>query len=257
MTLSQSKVTQAMILAAGRGERFRPFTDTRPKPLIPVQGKPLIDWQLERLHRQGFTRIVINSCYMADMLEAHVSRWSDTLDIIISREETALETGGGIRHALPHFQGNPFYVINADVLFWPMNDAAPFAALHNALQENPHLSAVLLLQPSTNVKGLTSNGDFHCNTDGYLKRRVKEYSAPYLFTGIQLLQPDAFEETKQSAFSMNVVYDTLMQQSRIAGVINANGTMLHVGDPQGYVEVETWLDSHTVETTKHQNLHTA
>lgn len=107
---------KAMILAAGRGVRMRPLTDTTPKSLLAVGGKPLIVWQLEKLARAGFTEAVINHAHLGDMIEAALgdgSRYG--LSIRYSPEREALETAGGIALALPLFGAEPFLVINADI----------------------------------------------------------------------------------------------------------------------------------------------
>ena len=152
-------ITQAMILAAGRGARFRPVTDTLPKPLVTLGGKALIDWQIEALLAQGITRIVINCCYLAEQLIAHVQSQDYGCEILFSHEETALETGGGIKRALPFFEGKPFYAVNSDVVLWPESKGY-LMQLYRAFTLRPELKLALLLQPTLGAIGLQGAGGF-------------------------------------------------------------------------------------------------
>lgn len=108
-----SKVTRAMIMGAGLGIRMRPLTDDRPKPMVMVAGRPLIDHAIDRLIAAGVTRVVVNVHYKAEMLRAHLDKRRD-VDIVYSDEtERLLDTGGGVVKAMPHFGGEPFFVINS------------------------------------------------------------------------------------------------------------------------------------------------
>lgn len=134
---------KAMILAAGRGERLRPLTDTTPKPLIEVQGKPLIQWHIERLHAAGFSEIVVNVSWLKEQIAAFLgdgSRWG--VSIRISEEPPgALDTGGGIFNALPLLGNEPFFVVNGDVFtaytFTTANRPAPDDLAHLVLVNGP------------------------------------------------------------------------------------------------------------------------
>ena len=112
-----SKVTRAMIMGAGLGIRMRPLTDDRPKPMVMVAGRPLIDHAIDRLIAAGVTRVVVNVHYKAEMLRAHLDKRRD-VDIVYSDEtERLLDTGGGVVKAMPHFGGEPFFVINSDSIW--------------------------------------------------------------------------------------------------------------------------------------------
>jgi MurNAc alpha-1-phosphate uridylyltransferase len=237
--------TQAIVLAAGRGARFRPLTDTLPKPLVPLQGKPLIDWQLEMLAAQGIQRVVVNCCYLKERLMAHVrARDYGFAELVLSEEETALETGGGIKKALPFFQGEPFFAVNSDVVMMPAQ-AGLLASLVQAMRIKPELQAVLLLQARVGIVGLQSAGDFFCDAYGRLARRGTHAEAPFVFTGVQLLHPRAFAGEEASIFSMNKIYDALLAGQEeahvMAGIINNESMMLHVGDMEGYRAVEEYM----------------
>ncbi len=240
-------VTQAIILAAGRGARFRPVTDTLPKPLVQIGGKALIEWQIEALLAQGVKRILINCCYLADQLIAHVVAQGYDGDIIFSHEETALETGGGIKRALPHFEGRLFYAVNSDVVLWPTSGNY-LAQLRRAFTLRPELKLALLLHPTLGAIGLNGAGDFFCHTDGMLWRRGMQKTAPYFFTGLQLMHPSVFDRMEQTIFSMNHVYNQLLAEmpEAMAGIVNPAGYMLHVGDAQGHAACEAFLQKHSV-----------
>lgn len=237
-------VKQAIILAAGRGARFRPVTDSIPKPLVPVCDRPLIDWQLAFLADKGVERVVINCCYLADMLKSHVeqSRYYQEMEISFSTEEVALETGGGIQKALPYFGGELFYALNADVILYPA-DHINLSRLEAAFSAYPQLKLALLLQPKPGAVGIRSVGDFFCDEFGHIWRRGLQTEAPYFFTGVQLLHAGAFDGVEDTIFSMNVVYDKLIKHEpqHIAGIVNEHGIMLHVGDPDGHRQSEGWL----------------
>ena len=236
-------VKQAIILAAGRGERFRPVTDTIPKPLVRLAGKALIDWQLELLALGGIERVIINCCYLKELLIEHVQKSNYGFkELAFSEEETALETGGGIKKALPFFHDAPFFALNSDVVISPSN-ANILQQLSNALERKKELQAALLLQPMVDIIGLQLKGDFFCNEYGALKRRGLQPNAPFIFTGVQLLKPQIFTNIDSSIFSMNIIYDKMLQQSpnHIAGIINLQGTMLHVGDIESHKLAESFL----------------
>jgi N-acetyl-alpha-D-muramate 1-phosphate uridylyltransferase len=240
-------IKQAIILAAGRGARFRPITDSIPKPLVQLQGKSLIDWQLELLAAAGVERVIINCCYLKELLIEHVRSQNHGIkELAFSEEDIALETGGGIKKALPFFAGEPFFALNSDVVIAPTN-AHTLHQLASAFTRQPQLQAALLLQPNAGIIGLNSQGDFFCDEYGRLNRRsnAKENRevAPFVFTGVQLLAPAIFADIEASIFSMNLIYDAMLQQSpnNIAGIINTQGKMLHVGDVEGHKSAEQFL----------------
>lgn len=165
-------ILKAMILAAGRGERMRPLTDCTPKPLLPVAGKPLIVWHLERLVRAGFREIIINCAHLGDQIEALLDdgRAWGVLIRYSPEPPGALETAGGIRHALPLLGSDPFLVVNGDI--WCDFD---FAALPILPPQNlAHL--VLVPNPPHHPEG-----DFVFADQGMLT-----------FSGIGLYRPELF-----------------------------------------------------------------
>lgn len=243
MTLSPFPHT-AMVLGAGLGKRMRPLTEHMPKPLVPVAGIPLIDRVLDWLQAAGITRTVVNGHYMADMLEAHLAL-RHTPAISFSREALLLETGGGIRNALPLLGDAPFFSANSDTLCVD----GPRPALHRLAQawDDSRMDALLLLHPIGQAVGYEGKGDFFADGKGNLRRRGDAAQAPFVFTGVQLLHPRLFAQAPQGAFSMNLLYDRDRPADgtlyRVAGLVH-DGSWLHVGDPEGLAKAERWLAHH-------------
>lgn len=239
-------VKQAMILAAGRGQRFRPITDTIPKPMVEVGDVALIDWQIKQLIACGVEKIVVNVCYLKDILVRHLAQWESKIEIIISHEDTALETGGGIKQALHHFKGELFYSLNSDVILHPMHPNM-LTQLNAAFDKNPATRLALLLSFKEHAVGLSGQGDFFCDTFGHVQRRGAAKTAPFFFTGAQLIDPSIFDGVDDTIFSMNKIFDMLLPQERhLIGIINQHGSMLHVGDPEGHKAAESFLKHMTL-----------
>jgi MurNAc alpha-1-phosphate uridylyltransferase len=235
--------TKAILLAAGLGTRMRPLTDHTPKPLIAVDGVPLIDRILGWFSASGVNDIVVNSHYKAEMLESHLKR--KNLPVIhISHEPDLLETGGGIKKALPLLGQAPFFSANSDTLC--IDGKKP--ALHRLSEAwGNHMDALLLLHPTEKAVGYEGKGDFYLLPDGRLRRRTTEDHAPFVFTGVQLLHPRLFEAAPEGAFSMNLLYNRDISQDgslqRIYGLPH-DGSWLHVGDPKGLKLAEDWIKNH-------------
>lgn len=234
-------IKTAMILAAGLGTRMRPLTDHKPKPMIEVAGRTLIDRALDQLERYGIEQVVVNTAYKADMLEAHLAQ-RHSPPIIISRESEPLETGGGIANALPLLGDEPFLSLNSDTICL---DGKTSALACMQVAWNPDLMDVLmLLHPVECAIGYDGKGDFLIGDDGLIRRRTPESTAPYVFTGVQILHPRLFTDCPTAPFSMNILYDRLREASgaypRIGAVIH-EGDWLHVGDPKGIKQAEAFL----------------
>lgn len=229
---------QAMILAAGAGKRMGALTDTIPKPMIEVGGRTLIDRAIDNLESAGITKIVINTSYKAEIIEEHLKK-RKTSQIIFSREETPLETGGGIANALHYFDGEPFFSVNGDVIWFD----SQFSALQR-LAEAWHdgLHALLLLHKREDSVGYEGKGDFFADTHGNITRRGSHETAPYIYTGIQLLHPDLFTECPAGVFSLNILYNKALSSTppTIKAIIHL-GELLNVGDPVGKQLAEEYL----------------
>jgi len=237
---SGRRVRQAMVLAAGLGERMRPLTDDTPKPMLPVGGVPIIDRILDDLERSGIDRVVVNSFYLADKLEALLAARTAP-EIVVSREETRLETGGGILNALDHFGGTPFFVINGDTLW--LDGPMPTLDRLEQLWDADRMDALLLLHMTVDAYGYDGRGDFTLSPEGRVARRPECEISPYVFTGTQLLSPAMFESVKPrkgEAFSMNVLYDQAIENDRLYGIVH-DGEWFHIGTPDGLAEVDEFM----------------
>lgn len=226
---------KAIILAAGLGTRMRPLTERMPKPLIEVAGKPLIDWAIEVVVDAGVKFLVVNTSYLAELVEAHMAK-HHTPQIAISRESEPLETGGGIANALDLLGEEPFFSMNADTICLP-GEVNPLQRLAKAWDDET-MDALLLLHPKEKAIGFSGAGDFFLSEDGSITRRNQASEAPYVFTGVQLIHPRLFDAAPEGVFSMNLLYDRDL--SRIKAIVH-NGEWLHVGDVAGLARAEAFL----------------
>ena len=237
-----ARPTRGMVLAAGLGTRMRAVSETTPKPLVPLAGKPLIAYALERLERAGVTEIVVNTHHLAALIESflagHVAR-PGAPRIHISREEERLETGGGVRRALRWLGDDAFYALNSDTVIAERGTPA-LARLAEAWDEDA-MDALLLLCPRAHALGCGGAGDFFRDRDGRLTRRGAAASAPYVFTGVQLLHPRLFADAPAGAYSLNRHYDETIRTGRLFGIVH-RGHVLHVGSPEGLAAAEAHLD---------------
>jgi MurNAc alpha-1-phosphate uridylyltransferase len=231
------RILTAMVLAAGLGLRMRPITLTRPKPLVAVGGSTLLARILDHLRAAAVERVVINVHHLPEQIEAAVARRRD-LDIVISREETLLETGGGVRQALPLLGGAPFFVINGDVLW--RDGAEPTLSTLARAWNGRAMDALLLLHPTATAIGYAGAGDFRHDENGRLIRRGQDSRAPYLFAGLQILTPRLFTEAPAGAFSLNRLYDRAIAAGRGFGVVHLGG-WCHVGTPADIPLAERFL----------------
>lgn len=227
----------AMVLAAGYGKRLQPLTLTQPKPMIPVADRPLIDYALERLTEAGITRIVVNTHYLPEQIEEHLAQRTD-LEIVICREKELLDTGGGVLNALAHLGDGPVLVTNSDMVW---RDFGSSALQRLGRGWNPErMDALLLVQPVVHALGYLGTGDFRLSPAGRLTRRQPGRVTPFLFTGIQLLNPDLFEGMTTEPFSLNRIYDRAAEAGRLFG-IRHDGDWVDVGHPEGLEAAEKLL----------------
>jgi N-acetyl-alpha-D-muramate 1-phosphate uridylyltransferase len=231
-------LTHAMVLAAGLGLRMRPLTLERPKPLISVAGKPLLDYALDRVAAAGIGTAVVNTHYKGEMIAAHLKDRADPR-IVLSPEADLLETGGGIKQALPELGNEPFLSVNADILWLD----GPTSAIERLVRAwNPkEMDALLLLHPAVSAFGYDGKGDFHMDPIGRLTRRRSGEIAPFVFAGVQILKPKLFADTPSGAFSTNLIWDRLLESERLYGVRH-DGLWFHVGTPGSIAEVEERLE---------------
>ncbi len=226
----------AMVLAAGLGKRMRPLTDTMPKPMLPVAGRSLIDRVLDRFEAIGIERVVVNLHYFRETLEAHL-RQRTTPPLEFSPETDLLETGGGVKQALPRLGADAFFVANADVL-WLDGRVSALQRLARAWDDGA-MDALLLMQPAVSAIGYEGAGDYFIDAVGRLRRR-RQGVAPFIFAGVQILHPRLFKDAPDGPFSLNKLYDRAEEAGRLWGVRH-DGLWFHVGTPQGLAETEDIL----------------
>lgn len=231
----------AMVLAAGLGTRMRPLTDDRPKALVTVGGKALIDHALDRLAAAGVTRAVVNVHHFADMMEAHLAARSGPPAIEVSDErDRLLETGGALVKARARFDDVPILAANSDPVFLPdARGASGFDPLTEGF-DPAREDARLLLARRDRTLGLDTAGDFHLEPDGRLRRRAEGEIAPYYYAGVQVLVPTVLENWPVGPFSCNRIWNESLKAGRLTGAV-FDGDWLHVGDPEARARAEARL----------------
>jgi MurNAc alpha-1-phosphate uridylyltransferase len=221
-------MTTAMILAAGRGERMRPLTDHTPKPLLPVAGKPLIVWHIERLASAGIRNLVINHAHLGEQVERALGngeRWGVTIHYSAEGQGKALETGGGIFKALPLLGQAPFLVVNGDV--WCDADLSALS-----LHDDDLAQLLLVDNPAHNPAG-----DFHLDAVG----RVHAAGEPRLtFSGIGVYSPALFAGCRPGPFPLPPLLRRAMAADRVGGQRHA-GRWVDVGTPERLLMLDKQL----------------
>lgn len=225
-----NRINTAMVLAAGLGTRMRPLTDTRPKPLVEVCGRPLLDHVLDRLEQAGIGQAVVNVHYHAGQIEDHVKARKGGPRITISDERDALlETGGGVRRALPLLGDAPFLTINSDTIW--VDGAQPNLERLLSGFDPERMDVLLLLAPVALSVGYDGAGDFEMDPAGHLTRRVERQLAPFVYAGAGIMKPELFEGSPEGAFSLNRIFDRALEAGRLFGV-RLDGIWMHVGTPE-------------------------
>lgn len=232
-------ITTAMLMAAGLGKRMRPLTATRPKPLVRVAGKALMDHALDRLEAGGITRTVINVHYLADSVVAHAKARRSPMEILISDErDKLLETGGGLMKAAPLLGDQPFLCANSDNI-WVDGPQESIGFL-SRLWDDEKMDALLLLIPHAEAQCHGGPGDFHMASDGRLSRRKPSYIAPFVFTGVQIMSPRLLKDPPDDVFSTNILWNRAIESGRLYGASH-KGLWFDIGTPQAIPVVEEAL----------------
>ena len=229
----------AMVMAAGLGKRMRPLTATKPKPLVEVAGKPLLDHVLDRLRAAGVGKVVVNVHYLADSLEAHLKRTANGLDVTISDERTLLlETGGGLVQAQSMIDCDPFLAVNSDNLW--VDGPADTLKLLASHWDGEKMDALLLLVPQARAMNHRGLGDFHMDRAGRLRRRGRSRVAPFVYTGIQMVSKALLRDAPQGPFSTNLFWDRAIEEGRCFGAVH-QGLWFDVGNPEAIRATEQVL----------------
>ena len=224
----RNQIDSLMIFAAGFGTRMGALTATRPKPLIEVAGRPLIDHALARAAEAGVGRIVVNTHYLGDQIAAHLAG----RDVAISHEWPAiLDTGGGLRQALPLLGGGTVMTMNPDVIWAGPNPLT----LARAAWDPTRMDALLLCVEPENAVGRKGGGDFALSTEGHLTR-----PGDMIYGGVQILKTDGLAGIAAEAFSLNRLWDRMIAQDRLHGALYP-GQWCDIGHPEGIALAEDML----------------
>lgn len=234
-------IENAMVLAAGLGTRLRPLTDLTPKPLVPVGGRPMLDYVLDLLVECGVKRLAINIHHHAEQMEAYLASRGD-LDILISDERHRLmNNGGGLVEGLKLLPPGPVLVMNAD-LFWvnePAGEASNLTRLVNAFDPNA-MDMLMLCAPMDRTIGHNGTRDFHMDPDGHLTRYREGDAHAVVYAGAFAVDTSFFDDAPEGAFNLNLSFDKAIGRNRLYG-IDLHGDWITVGSPEGLADAEAFL----------------
>ena len=232
----------AMVLAAGLGTRMRPLTDTMPKPLVKVAGKPLIDHVLDRLADVGVEKAVVNVHHFADQLIEHLGQRTRPRIAISDERGLLLGTGGGVKRALPELGDRPFFHINSDTV-WVDSTKPNLARLADAFEPET-MDTLLLLAPTKASIGYTGRGDFAMAPDGRLTRRGERDTVPFVYAGAAILQPALFNDAPEAEFPLTDMFERAAKKGRLFG-LRLDGLWMHVGTPPAVQKAEAAIRGRT------------
>lgn len=229
----------AMVMAAGLGKRMRPLTATRPKPLVPVAGKPLIDHALDRLAEAGVARAVVNVHYLADQLQAHLGKRKAPQIAVSDERACLLETGGGmVKAAREGLLPDPYFSLNSDNI-WLDGPVNAFAELSHAWDPE-RMDGLMLMVRHNDAHNYKGQGDFAMDGLGRVSRRKPGRVAPFIWTGIQLLSTRLLRDPPEGAFSTNLLWDRAIADGRLYGLVHT-GQWFEVGAPEHIAPTEEAL----------------
>ena len=225
---------KAMVLAAGLGLRMRPITETMPKPLINIAGKPLLDWGLDGLARAGVGEAVVNVHHLPDQIRAHVA--GRTAPRVVISDETAqlLDSAGGIVKALPTLGASPFFLVNADT-FWidgPDPDLLSLALAWDAGK----MDMLLMLADPNKAVGHTGKTDFLLADGGTLARSGGNENG-LIYAGAAIIDPAIFKGAGATPHSLNRYFDSAIGKGRLHG-LKMKGQWITVGTPDAIPAAE-------------------
>jgi MurNAc alpha-1-phosphate uridylyltransferase len=225
----------AMVLAAGLGTRMRPVTDAIPKPLVRVAGKALIDYVLDKLAAVGVGTAVVNVHHFANQIEQHLASRRSPRIIISDERAQLLDTGGGVRSALPLLGQGPFFLLNSDSL-WIDGVRANLDRLADAFDDR-RMDALLLLATTATSIGYAGRGDFSMDADGGVCRRGERDVVPFVYAGAAVISPNLFASAPDGRFSLNRLFDGAIEMGRLHGM-RLEGVWMHVGTPEAVALAE-------------------
>jgi len=236
--MTTARPTTAMVLAAGLGVRMRPLTDDRPKPLVALQGRTLLDHVLDRLASAGITRAIVNVHYRADQIVEHLKGRTHPQTVVSDERDALLDTGGGVVRALPLLGSAPFVVHNSDSV-WIEEGNPNLDRLLTAF-DAARMDSLMLLAPTAQSLGYDGPGDFAMDDQGRLRRRRPDETVPFAFAGVSIAGPALFTDAPHGPFSLNRLWDRSLAAGRLYGLV-LHGVWMHVGTPQALIEAEARL----------------
>ena len=227
------KLKSAMVLAAGYGTRLKPLTDRMPKPLVPVAGKPMIEYALDHLRAYGIAEVIINVSHLKEQLTAYLAQ-ARGLTIKISEETEPLETGGGLKHALPLLGDAPIFTINSDIIWRDENESALDRLTRH--WDDTKMDVLLLVQSRAKAIGY-EQGEDHLfitpgNTIGW-----NTQEAPYIIAGIGILHPRILADAPDGKFSVKILWHRALAQNRLF-CLPHQGQWFQTGTPADIRQVE-------------------
>ena len=222
-----------MVLSAGFGKRIYPLTLQKPKPLLEISNTTLLANTLKFLASHGIEKVVINVHYLADQIIDYIDKNNFNLEIIISNEKNKiLDTGGGILHAIKNFSKDPFIVVNPDTI-WNSNYLKELDLIEKLFEVNKNIKCSILVVNKEKSFDKSFKGDFSLESN---KINKKINCLDYIYTGLQVVQPNIFLNYKENIFSMNKIWNDLIINNELYGV-ESNIEFLHISTLKIYEEI--------------------
>ncbi|MCD2178529.1 nucleotidyltransferase family protein [Rhizobium sp. C1] len=232
------KIDTAMVLAAGLGTRLRPITDTMPKPLVPIAGKPMIDYVLNALAEAGVEEAVVNVHHLADQMEAHLARRARPRVQISDERESLLDSGGGLVRGMKLLPRQPLFVMNAD-LFWvgEKKDEPSNLSRLAGFFEPERMDIAMLVVRNEDTTGHNGKLDFSLGEDGRLSRYKDGLPRPVVYAGAFVLAPELLDDAPDGPFGLNASFDKAIAAGRLFG-LELSGHWITVGTPDAIAPAE-------------------
>ena len=219
----------AIILSAGFGKRMLPLTKFKPKPMIKVGNKMLIDYLLDDLHQKEINNIIVNLHYKALILHKYLSKRIHPQILFSDETKKLLDTGGGVKATLPMIKDDIFFVINCDGLW--KNGLEEVIEKLTLSWDNNKTDVIMCLVKKDNTYGYSGNGDFFISEDNQPIRPQKNEEAPYIYSGIQLVHKRLFEKEEKTIFSFNLLWNKALKNHRVRVILH-DDEWFHVGTPE-------------------------
>jgi len=218
----------AFILAAGRGTRLQPYTDTLPKPMVSVWNKPILEHTINKCKKDGITNIIINLNYLGEKIENYFLN-RDDINIHFSKEQTLLDTGGGVKYARDLITDDTFFLINGDAFWTEGEEYSAFQNLSNAWCST-EMDILILLQPISEMKLTKGIGDYNLDENGRAIRSLDK-TGKYMFAGVRIAKSNVTNDIDDDIFSFLHCMDTAQQKQKLYGLVH-EGAWHHISTPE-------------------------